>query len=86
MADLVSRKSGGSLAALITCQPRLLRDLEEMQVGVRIVDSPSISSQLNQVSVKFHLYDKIKKAQWEDPQMEKMQERTQRGELKRVLY
>ena len=33
------------------------------------------------MSVKFDLYGKIKKAQREDPQMEKMRERTQSREL-----
>ena len=31
VADALSRKSGGAVAALITCQARLLRDLEEIQ-------------------------------------------------------
>jgi len=39
-------------------------------------------SQLNQMTVKFNLYDKIKKAQREDPQMEKIREKTQKGEHK----
>ena len=39
-------------------------------------------SQLNQMSIKFNLSDKIKKAQREDPQMEKIWEKTQKGELK----
>jgi len=52
-----------------------LRDLEEMQVEVRTVDSPGIIIQLNQVSVMFDLYDKIKKTQREDPQMEKYEKR-----------
>ena len=34
VADALSRKSGGAVAALITCPTRLLRDLEEMQVEV----------------------------------------------------
>ena len=51
VVDTLCQKSGGSLATLITHQFRLLRDLEEMQVEVLIVDSSSIMSQLNQVSV-----------------------------------
>ena len=34
VADVLSRKSGGSLAVLITQQPRLLKGLENMQIGV----------------------------------------------------
>ena len=34
VANTLSKKSGGSVAALITRQTRLLRDLEEMQVEV----------------------------------------------------
>ena len=30
VADALNRKSGGSLAALMSRQPRLLRDLEEI--------------------------------------------------------
>ena len=77
VVDALSWKSGGSLSILVTHQPKLLRDLEEMQVEVQIVDSSSIMSQLNQVSV----YDKIKEAQQEDSQMKKIQEKIQRGEL-----
>jgi len=32
ITNALSLKSGGSLAALITQQPRLLRDLEKMQI------------------------------------------------------
>jgi len=49
VADALSRKSGGPLAALITRQIRLLRDLEEMRVEVGVTDSPNVMSQLNQV-------------------------------------
>ena len=35
--------------ALITCQTRLLRDLEEMQVEVRVIDPSNAKYQLNQV-------------------------------------
>jgi len=45
VADAISQRSGGLLAALICCQSRLLRDLEEMQVEVRIADFPGIISQ-----------------------------------------
>ena len=49
VADVLSRKSGGTVATLITRQTRLLRDLEEMQVEVRIIDPSNAKYQLNQV-------------------------------------
>ena len=63
VADALSRKSGGSVAAPITRQTRLLSDLEEMQVEVRVTDSPNVMNQLNQVIIQFDLYDRIKEAQ-----------------------
>ena len=63
VADALSRKFGGSMAALITRQTRLLRDLEEMQVELRVTDSSTARNQLNQISIQFDLYDKIKEAQ-----------------------
>jgi len=39
VANALSRKSGGSLAVLLTRQLRLLRDLEEMQIDIRLNDS-----------------------------------------------
>ena len=65
-ADALSQKSGGSLAALLTQQLRLLKYLKEMQLDVRVTDSSNITSQLNQVSVKFYLHDKINEAQQVD--------------------
>jgi len=62
VADALSRKSEGSLAALLTRQLRLLRDLEEMQTDIRLNDSSGMLSQLNQVGVRFDLYDEINEA------------------------
>ena len=56
----------------MTCQTRLLRDLEEMKTEVRVTDSFNVRSQLNQVSVQFNLYDKIKDAQQRDTQIKKI--------------
>jgi len=39
-------------------------------------------SQLNQVSIQFDLYDRIKEAQQGDPQMRKIWQKVQEGELK----
>ena len=82
VADALSRKSGGSVATLITHQTRLLRDLKELQVKVRVTDSLNIMSQLNQVSIRFDSYNRIKEAQQGDPQMRKIWQKVQEGELK----
>ena len=63
VADVPSRKSGGSLAILITKQSELLRNLEEMQIEVNLNGSTKSMNQLNQMGVKFGSYDKIKEAQ-----------------------
>ena len=59
VADALSRKSGGSSVALITKQPGILIDLEEMRIEVRFINSSNLKSQLNQVSLRFDLYNKI---------------------------
>ena len=69
---------------MITYQPILLRDLEKIQIEVRSTSSSSTMSQLNQVSVRFNLYDSIKKAQQEDF-LEKIREKIQWGELKEFI-
>ena len=51
VADALSRKSGVSLAALITQQPMLLKEFERMQIEVRLRESGGVPSQLNQVSI-----------------------------------
>ena len=82
VADALSRKSGGAIATLITHQIRLLRDLEEMQVEVRVIDPSNAKYQLNQVSIQFDLYDKIKEAQQGDAQIRKIMKEVLEGELK----
>ena len=82
VADALSRKSGGTLAALMTRQARILRDLEEMQIEVRVIDPSNSKHQLNQVSIQFNLYDKIKEAQQGDTQIKKIMKKVQEGELK----
>ena len=82
MADALSQKSGGTVATLITRQTRLLRDLEKMQVEVRVIDPSNAKYQLNQVSIQFDLYDKIKEAQQRDAQIRKIMKKVLEGELK----
>ena len=60
------------MATLITRQTRILRDLEEMQVEVQVIDPSNAMCQLNQVSIQFDLYDKIKEAQQRDVQIRKI--------------
>ena len=79
VTDALSQISEGTLAIMITPQPRQLRDLAEMQIEVHISCSSSIMSELNQVSVEFDLYGRIKKAQQEDSQIKKIQEKIQGG-------
>ena len=57
----LSQESGGSLATLITGQPELLRDLEELQLEMKFAESFKLKTQLNQMSVKFDLYVKSAK-------------------------
>ena len=70
------------MTALITRQTRMLRDVEEMQVEVRVIDSSNTRYQLNQVSIQFDLYDKIKEGQQRDTQIRKVMKKVQEGELK----
>ena len=66
VVDALSRKSGGSLAAMITRQPKLLRDLEEIQIEVKLTGGSSREDRVNQISVQFDFRDRIIRAQMED--------------------
>jgi len=52
-----------------------------MQIDVRLNDSSSILSQLNQEGVRFDLYDEIKESQQGDSQLMKIREKVQKGGL-----
>ena len=52
-----------------------------MQIDVRLNDSSSILSQLNQEGVRFDLYDEIKETQQGDSQLMKIREKVQKGGL-----
>ena len=82
VADALSQKSGGSLAALLTQQTSLLKEMEKMQIEVQIKKLVMRTSQMNQVRIEFDLYDEIKEAQQKDDQITKNIEKVQRGELK----
>ena len=49
---------------------------------MRVIDPSNAMYQLNQVSIQFDLYDKIKEAQQTDAQIRKIMKRVQEGELK----
>ena len=51
MADALSQKSGRSVAALITQQSCLLKEIEKMQMEVQVKEHMMTLSQLNQVIV-----------------------------------
>jgi len=79
VADVLSQKSGGSLAALLTSQASLLKELVKMQIEVQIKEPPTRISQINQINTNFDLYDKIKEAQQKDDQTAKNIKMVQRG-------
>jgi len=80
VTDALSRKSRGSLAALLTQQPSLLKDIERMQIDVQIKEPTMAIGRINQVNIKFDLYDKIKEAQRKDNHTARNIEKAQRGE------
>ena len=80
VADVLNQKSGGSLAALLTSQASLLKELVKMQIEVQIKKPTTRTSQINQINTNFHLYDKIKEAQQKDDRIAKYIEKVQRGE------
>jgi len=55
-----------SLATIITHQLRSMRELEKMQLEVRIRGLGEVTSWVNQVSFQYDLYDRIKEAQQKD--------------------
>ena len=62
VADALSRKSGGSLAVLLTQKSELLREMERMQLEIHIRGPWDRVNQINQVSIGFDLYEEIKEA------------------------
>ena len=53
-----------------------------MQVEVRVMDPSNARNQLNQVSIQFDLYDKIKEAQQRNAQIRNIMQKVLEGELK----
>ena len=85
MDDALSRKSGWPLAALLTKQPSLLKEIKKMQIEVLIKEPMLGISQVNQVSIKFDLHEKIKEAQQKDDQITKNIKKVQRDETQDLL-
>jgi len=65
------------MASLITQQTGLLKDLEKNTNRGLVKESMTVLSQLNQVSIKFNLYKRIKEAQQKDDKIIKMLEKVQ---------
>jgi len=85
VANALSRKSGGSLAALLTQQSSLLREIEKMQMEVLIKEPLLGISQVNQIDIKFDLYEKIKEAQQKNDRITNNIKRCKEVKLKILL-
>ena len=62
VVDTLSQKSRRFLAALLTQQPSLLKDMERIQIAIQIKELMMTISWINLVNIKFDPYDKIKEA------------------------
>uniref|UniRef100_A0A2N9F277 Integrase catalytic domain-containing protein n=1 Tax=Fagus sylvatica TaxID=28930 RepID=A0A2N9F277_FAGSY len=69
VADALSRKSTGNLAAMLTTQRCILEDLRKLRIEVRVHEP---GAQLANLRVQPTLVERIKVAQAGDPQLQKM--------------
>jgi hypothetical protein len=69
VADALSRKSTGNLAAMLTTQRRILEDLRKLRIEVRLHEP---GAQLANLRVQPTLVERIKVAQAGDPHLQKM--------------
>ena len=69
VADALSRKSTGNLAALLTTQKHILEDLRKMRIEVRFHE---VEAHLANHRVQPTLIERIKIAQSNDPQLQKI--------------
>ncbi|XP_038976892.1 uncharacterized protein LOC120107612 [Phoenix dactylifera] len=69
VADALSRKSTGSIAALLTSQRKILEDLRRAEIEVCWHDS---DAQLANLRVQPTLIERIRIAQADDPQLQKL--------------
>ena len=76
MADTLSRKSVGSLAAIRGCQRQLLEDLRSLQVHIRFLDSGALVANFR---VQLDFVGRIKTLQKNDMQLVQLMEEVKRG-------
>ena len=69
VADALSRKSTGNLAAMLTTQRQILEDLRKLRIEVRLHEP---GAQLANLRVQPTLVERIKAAQAGDPHLQKM--------------
>ena len=84
VADALSRKPEGLIAALITRQPKLLKDLEKLQIEITPTRGSSLFGWVNQVRVLFDLRERIIGAQAKDDQFKRIKGQIEKGELKEL--
>ena len=76
MANALSRKSVGSLAAIRGCHRQLLEDLRSLQVHIRFLDSGALVANFR---VQPDLVGRIKTLQKNDMQLVQLLEKVMRG-------
>ena len=76
VANALSRKSVGSLAAIIGCHRQLLEDLKSLQVHIRVLESGALVANFR---VQPNLVEKIKTLQKNDMQLVRLMEEVKRG-------
>ena len=69
VADALSKKSVGNLATLLTTQKHILEDLRKMRIEVQVHEA---EAQLENLRVQPTLIERIKIAQSNDPQLQKI--------------
>ncbi|KAL6321014.1 hypothetical protein AAG906_011987 [Vitis piasezkii] len=82
VADALSRKSVGSLAAIKGCQRQLLEDLRSLQVHMRVLDSRALVANFR---VQPDLVGRIKALQKNDLNLVQLMEEVKKGNLRREL-
>ena len=78
VAYALSRKPKGTMASLITCQPHLLKNLEESQIELIL---PSQTASLAALDITSSLVEKIKASQGNDPELIKVMQKAKRGAI-----
>ena len=76
VADALGRKPRGSLAFLASIDPYLLKELEELQIEVRL---PGDSASLATLQISSSIVDKIKEGQLKDLELLKLSIKVTKG-------